>query len=62
MSQELLGSKVTQGLVGAERVVRPLSGFKFAVEVGDRERAGGDLIKLLQMSAVRPLHPAIELR
>ena len=44
MSQELLWSKVTQGLVGANRVVGPLPGFKFAVELGDRERAGGDLI------------------
>ena len=36
----------TDGIIGT------FPGLEFAIELGDRERAGGDLIKLLGMGAV----------
>ena len=35
--------------MGADGVVGPLPVLEFLVELGDLERAGGDLIKLLRM-------------
>ena len=47
--EELLRSSVAEGLMGADGVVGPLPVLEFLVELGDLERAGGDLIKLLRM-------------
>ena len=55
MGEELLGSSVAEGLVGADGVVGPLPVLEFLVELGDLERAGGDLIKLLRMGALGAL-------
>lgn len=40
MGEELVGSSVAEGLVGAEGVVGPLPVLEFLVELGDLERAG----------------------
>ena len=61
MGEELLGSSVTEGLVGADGIVDPLSVLPFLVELGDLERAGGDLIELLRVGVVGALDVAIEL-
>ena len=61
MSQELLGSEITQGLVGTEGVVGPFPGLELVIELGDRERAEGDLIEFLRMGAIGALHLAVEL-
>ena len=55
-----MGSEITQSLVGADGVVSSLPVEQFLVELGDRERAGGDLIKLLGMRAVGALDPAVQ--
>jgi hypothetical protein len=60
LSQELLGSEVAESLVGADGVVSSLPVEQFLVELGDRERAGGDLIELLGRSAVGALDAAVQ--
>jgi hypothetical protein len=60
LSKELLRSSVAQGLVGADGVVGPLPLLPLLIELGDLERAGGDLLKLLRVGAVSALDVAIE--
>ena len=55
MGEELLGSSVAKGLVGADGVVGPLPVLEFLVELGDLERAGGDLIELLRVGTLGAL-------
>lgn len=52
LSQKLLGSEIAESLVGADGVVSPFPGTQLLVELGDLERAGGDLIELLRVSTV----------
>jgi len=59
LGEELLGSSVAEGLVGADGVVGPLPVEQFLVELGDLERAGGDLIKLLRMGTLSALDGAL---
>ena len=60
MGEELLGNSVPEDLVGADGVVGPLPVLEYLVELGDLERAGGDLIKLLRMGALGALDHAVE--
>ena len=60
MSQELLRSEITQGLMGTDGVIGPFPGLEFVIELGDRERARGDFIKLLRVGAIGALHLAIK--
>ena len=61
MSQKLLGGEITQRLMGTDGVVGSFPGLEFAIQLGDRERAGGDLIELLGVGTLGALHLAIEL-
>ena len=49
MGEELLRSSVAKGLMGAYGVVGPLPVLEFLVELGDLERAGGDLMEFLRV-------------
>jgi hypothetical protein len=60
LSQELLGSVITEGLVRADGVVGLFPGLELMVELGDRERARGDFIKFLRMGAIGSFDLAVE--
>ncbi len=60
MGEEFKGSEVAQSLVRSYGIVGLFPSLKFAVEFGDGERKGGDLIELLGVSAIGALHLAIE--
>jgi len=56
-----VGSSVAEGLAGADGVIYALPVAQFLVELGDLERAGGDLIRFLRVSTVGAFDVAIEL-
>ena len=55
MGEDLLGGSVAPGRVGTDGVIDPFPRLPFLVELGDRERAGDDLIELLRVRAVSAL-------
>ncbi len=59
MSEELLGREVAESLVRTNGVVGMFPGEEFAIEFGDGERKGGDLIEFLGMGAVGAFDLAI---
>jgi hypothetical protein len=60
LDEELLGSEVAESLVRTDSVVGSFPGLEFNIELGDRERAGGNFIELLRMSAVGSFDLAVE--
>lgn len=61
MGEELQGREVAQSLVRADAVVGMFLGQEFAVQLGEGEREGGDLIELLGMGAVGAFDLPVEL-
>ena len=61
LGDELVGSEVTQGLVGSEGVVGALPGQELLVQGGHFQRELGDFIELLRMGALGALHAPVEL-
>ncbi len=61
LGNELVGSEVTQGLVGPDGVVDVLPGQELLVQGGHLRRELHNLIELLRMGALGPLHTAVEL-
>ena len=62
MSQEFLGGEIAQGLMRADGIVGSFPSFEFTVELGKRERAGGDLMEFLRVGTVGALDLAVEFR
>lgn len=60
LSEELLGPEAPDGLARPDGVEDVLPLAEFLVELGDLERAGGDLIELLHVGAVGALIGAVE--
>src|SRR2546426_187982 len=55
LGEELQGSSVAEGLVEANGVIGSLPVEQFVVELGDLERAGGEIIKLLRVGGLGAL-------
>ncbi len=62
LGKELGWGEIAEGLVRAGGVVGALPSKELAVEGGDLETAGGDLIELLVVGAVGGLDVVVEFR
>ena len=58
--EELGGGEVAEGLVGADGMVGMLPGLEFAIQGGDFESTGGDLIELLGVRTISAFDVAVE--